>query len=173
MPSAAAPAAGLDPSFPSVPALSTVIFLPAILSTHSSTNAELRPPSPSPRPANSTRHRRSAPRAGRDLRARALELIEQIFRGALERPVVCGVIAARDKPHALPPPDARDETDRACVSSSQKRARANAGSPGFERFRNRFRVREPGAQRCEAVSPQARSFPPRGTRPRRSSDRAA
>ena len=47
-PSATAPAAGLDPSLPSVPALSTAIFFPAIFSTQSSTKAELRPPTPSP-----------------------------------------------------------------------------------------------------------------------------
>ena len=47
-PSATAPAAGLFPSIPSVPALNTVILRPAIFSTHASTNAEFLPPMPFP-----------------------------------------------------------------------------------------------------------------------------
>src|SRR5271170_6438882 len=45
-PSAIAPAEGLLPSMPSVPALSTVIFSPAIFSAQASANCWLRPPTP-------------------------------------------------------------------------------------------------------------------------------
>ena len=47
-PSATAPAAGLFPSIPSVPALKTVIFRPAIFCAQASTNAEFLPPTPFP-----------------------------------------------------------------------------------------------------------------------------
>ena len=47
-PSATAPAAGLLPSIPSVPALNHRIGFPAIFGTHARTNAELRPPIPLP-----------------------------------------------------------------------------------------------------------------------------
>jgi hypothetical protein len=47
-PSATAPAAGLLPSIPSVPALKTATFAPAIFSTQASTNAAFRPPVPFP-----------------------------------------------------------------------------------------------------------------------------
>ena len=47
-PSATAPAAGLFPSTPSVPALSTAIFFPAIFFTHASTNDAFLPPMPLP-----------------------------------------------------------------------------------------------------------------------------
>ena len=48
VPSATAPAAGLLPSMPSVPALSTAIGWPAIFAAHASTNVALRPPIPLP-----------------------------------------------------------------------------------------------------------------------------
>ena len=47
-PSATAPAPELFPSIPSVPALKTATFFPAIFSTLDSTKAEFRPPVPFP-----------------------------------------------------------------------------------------------------------------------------
>jgi aminopeptidase N len=47
-PSATAPAPGLFPSTPSVPALNTATLFPAILSAQHKTNAEFLPPRPSP-----------------------------------------------------------------------------------------------------------------------------
>ena len=118
-PSATAPAAGLEPSLPSVPALSTAIFFPAIFSTQSSTKAELRPPTPSPvtgeltSPSAMTATRRPGFALAQTLETRRADN-RRLCRG----PIVGGVVANGDAVRALRRLDARAR-DRSCRSEQQ------------------------------------------------------
>src|SRR5271167_3126780 len=95
-PSATAPAAGLFPSTPSVPALSTAIFFPAILFTQTKSRVSPADPlAPDRRADLPIRNHRDALPWIRP--AHVFKLRQQIFGRLFHRPIIGGVVAARYK----------------------------------------------------------------------------
>ena len=85
---------------------------PAIFSTHASTNAEFLPPTPGPVTGELTSPSAiNATRLPAMRRRKFLQLLQQILRRLLHRPIIRRVIATRDKSSSPPPPDAPDETN--------------------------------------------------------------